>query len=325
MVIVRFIVAALVASVCVDARNVFVFDNAEKATFLQDALSLRGLSVSYIALEKKFPSEGLPPDFICNSCLAVSRKAEMVLNDPKLLDKAAEITKDICHMLPSDLQVQCVETSAMYVDESILFLQEYFREETLCCSTGLCPGNPNSVSYASFSKNKQLFDLGSVNELMSKAWKRVYAEKKGGTSKAWEQSWLVAEKPLLHTTLHSFTNMLSDDQSCTTCRNAMNEILDDLKNPETKLKVIKVLLKACESLENHVTQCKKLVFEYGPLILTNLEKYLSNNDLCLTIHVCNDVASRTDEIGDDSVQPLRLPDTNTLERIPAMTAMSEDF
>ncbi|KAL8154428.1 hypothetical protein V2J09_012188 [Rumex salicifolius] len=29
-----------------------------------------------------------------------------------------------------------------------------------------------------------------------------------------------------------------------------------------------------------------MVFEYGPLILVNAEKYLENTDVCATLHAC---------------------------------------
>lgn len=33
-------------------------------------------------------------------------------------------------------------------------------------------------------------------------------------------------------------------------------------------------------------QCKKLVLEYGPLILANAEKFLEATDICTSIHAC---------------------------------------
>ena len=35
-----------------------------------------------------------------------------------------------------------------------------------------------------------------------------------------------------------------------------------------------------------IEQCKKLVFEYGPLILANSEKILEQTDICKAIHAC---------------------------------------
>lgn len=33
-------------------------------------------------------------------------------------------------------------------------------------------------------------------------------------------------------------------------------------------------------------QCKRLVFQYGPIILANAEKFLESTDICAAAHVC---------------------------------------
>lgn len=76
------------------------------------------------------------------------------------------------------------------------------------------------------------------------------------------------------------------DESCTLCQQVLTEILGKLKDPETQLQVIEILLKACNRAENFAQQCKKLVFEYGPVILINAEKFLEKKDLCAALHLC---------------------------------------
>lgn len=39
-------------------------------------------------------------------------------------------------------------------------------------------------------------------------------------------------------------------------------------------------------------QCKRLVFEYGPMILINAEKFLETTDICTALHACK--ANTTD-------------------------------
>ncbi|XP_038988918.1 proactivator polypeptide-like 1 isoform X2 [Phoenix dactylifera] len=56
------------------------------------------------------------------------------------------------------------------------------------------------------------------------------------------------------------------DDACTICHHAVVEILTKLKDPDM--------------------QCKRLVFEYGPLIMVNLEKFLETTDVCALIHAC---------------------------------------
>ncbi|KAF8397139.1 hypothetical protein HHK36_016046 [Tetracentron sinense] len=74
--------------------------------------------------------------------------------------------------------------------------------------------------------------------------------------------------------------------SCGLCHHAVAEVLVKLKDPEIQLEILELLLKGCDTVENYVKQCKKLVFEYGPLIMANAEQFLENTDLCTTFHAC---------------------------------------
>ncbi|KAK1312188.1 hypothetical protein QJS10_CPA07g01262 [Acorus calamus] len=74
--------------------------------------------------------------------------------------------------------------------------------------------------------------------------------------------------------------------SCEMCHHAMSEVLLKLKDPDTQLEIIEILLKACNQAQKYKTKCKKLVFEYGPLIMANAEQILEARDLCVTLRVC---------------------------------------
>ncbi|KAG6481273.1 hypothetical protein ZIOFF_057869 [Zingiber officinale] len=76
------------------------------------------------------------------------------------------------------------------------------------------------------------------------------------------------------------------DNACTLCQDILGEVLSKLQDPDTELEVIEILLKGCNKMENFVQKCKKLVFQYGPLILANAEKLLEKTDLCTSIHAC---------------------------------------
>ncbi|CAL9138525.1 unnamed protein product [Musa acuminata var. zebrina] len=98
------------------------------------------------------------------------------------------------------------------------------------------------------------------------------------------------------------------DDACSLCHNVVVEVLVKLKDPDTelevletllkgcskmenfaqKLEVLETLLKGCSKMENFVQKCKKLVFQYGPLILADAEKFLETNDVCTAIHACKD-------------------------------------
>lgn len=76
------------------------------------------------------------------------------------------------------------------------------------------------------------------------------------------------------------------EDSCGFCKEAVSELTDKLKDPDTQLEIIETLLKVCNSVEKYSKKCKKLVFEYGPVILINAEKFLETKDICTVIHAC---------------------------------------
>ncbi|XP_074578371.1 uncharacterized protein LOC141834878 [Curcuma longa] len=77
-----------------------------------------------------------------------------------------------------------------------------------------------------------------------------------------------------------------NDNACTLCQDILGEVLSKLQDPDTELEVIEILLKGCNKMENFVQKCKKLVFQYGPLLLANAEKLLEKTDICTSIHAC---------------------------------------
>ncbi|KAL0910801.1 hypothetical protein M5K25_018890 [Dendrobium thyrsiflorum] len=84
----------------------------------------------------------------------------------------------------------------------------------------------------------------------------------------------------------SVIRLIKPDDPCTLCHNAINEVLTKLKDPETQLEVIQILIKVCNKAENFAHQCKKLVLEYGPIIMANTQKFLEKTDICTAMHVC---------------------------------------
>lgn len=259
-----FFALFFVLMVDVNARNVFVLQNVGKSTMGGVSFSIQRSNMEPVIRS----SEGLSPEFICVSCLEVSRKMEEVLTDPLIPEKVSVFVNDTCHILPSDLPVKCVEMLEMYANQAVLFLQEYFSEKIFCNSTGLCPVDANILSMSSLGKDSQLsiaFDLFSKSGVSSRFLTTL-------------------QMPFFM--LQRFTDKISDGRSCDACHAAMDDLRDDLENPEMKIKLLRILLKACENVENHVKECKRMVLEYGPLVLSNLEKYLSNNDLCSMVHLC---------------------------------------
>lgn len=74
---------------------------------------------------------------------------------------------------------------------------------------------------------------------------------------------------------------------CDLCHKAVDEALDKLKDPDTELEVIQILLKACNAVGSYTKKCKSMVFEFGPLILVDAQKFIENVDLCTTFHACS--------------------------------------
>ncbi|XP_010451935.1 PREDICTED: prosaposin [Camelina sativa] len=92
--------------------------------------------------------------------------------------------------------------------------------------------------------------------------------------------------------------------NCEACRQTVSGVVSKLKDPETKLKIIRLLLKECKSLNNYQDKCKKMVFEYGPLMLVDLEKFLEKKDVCSILRVCPSPATQGNYIPALEVEPL---------------------
>ncbi|KAK1398121.1 Proactivator polypeptide [Heracleum sosnowskyi] len=75
--------------------------------------------------------------------------------------------------------------------------------------------------------------------------------------------------------------------SCEFCHYTIAEALMKLKDPDTELDIIEVLLKACQAVKGYEKKCKRMVLEYGPMILQNAEHLLESNDICTILRACN--------------------------------------
>lgn len=81
--------------------------------------------------------------------------------------------------------------------------------------------------------------------------------------------------------------------SCELCHNVVSEAITKLKDPDTQLEIVEVLLKACDAVEGYVKKCKRLVFEYVPVILVNAEQFLETKDICTMLHACESATTTT--------------------------------
>ncbi|QCE12006.1 saposin [Vigna unguiculata] len=85
------------------------------------------------------------------------------------------------------------------------------------------------------------------------------------------------------------------EDACGFCEETVSTLLDKLKDSDTKLEIIETLLKLCNSVEKYANKCKRLVFDYGPLVFDNAEKFLENVDFCTVIHACKSSAVASEQ------------------------------
>ncbi|CAN0846781.1 Proactivator polypeptide-like 1 [Linum grandiflorum] len=88
-----------------------------------------------------------------------------------------------------------------------------------------------------------------------------------------------------------------EEDTCGICHQTVDEVMSKLKDPDTQLEIIELLLKVCNKMESRKAQCKKLVFEYGPLILINAEQFLEKTDICTALHACTSTKQTSAAIG----------------------------
>ncbi|XAR55754.1 hypothetical protein NMG60_11035945 [Bertholletia excelsa] len=81
------------------------------------------------------------------------------------------------------------------------------------------------------------------------------------------------------------------DNKCEICEEVIAEVILKLKDPDTQLEIIEYLLKACDAVQSYLKKCKRMVLEYGPLILADAEKFLEKTDICVAIHACDSPSS----------------------------------
>jgi saposin len=109
------------------------------------------------------------------------------------------------------------------------------------------------------------------------------------------QPGLFCQKVDLCQKIAMFSAQIQED-SCELCHHAVSEVLDKLKDPDTQMEIIEILLKACNSVETYMKKCKRIVFEYGPLVLANAEKFLETTDICTTLHACKSKTSVSQDV-----------------------------
>lgn len=72
---------------------------------------------------------------------------------------------------------------------------------------------------------------------------------------------------------------------CDLCHSVIKEALEKLKDPDTELEIVKLLVKVCGSTGRNVKKCKSLVIQHTPTILVNAQKLFETHEL--GTHACS--------------------------------------
>ncbi|CAA6668592.1 unnamed protein product [Spirodela intermedia] len=200
----------------------------------------------------EMPSSNDLSTALCDSCLKISKNSKEFLSASSLSNEVGNLGNIFCHLMPADSEKKCEMIAEMYEHKGTTFLQEFFHDENFCTNKGFCPVNSQGGAMPPPGQT-QIRHIGEhLNSVLSK---------------------LENGLPVDLTTVFNSTASLPN-----------------LK-PTTELKLISAILKACET-EVFVSQCKKMVFAYGPIIVTNLQKVVSL-DLCHMVHICQDPRNQT--------------------------------
>ncbi|KAG8093495.1 hypothetical protein GUJ93_ZPchr0012g21407 [Zizania palustris] len=87
-------------------------------------------------------------------------------------------------------------------------------------------------------------------------------------------------------------SVVKSESTCVFCHHIIDEIVSKMKDPDSEIEIIQLLLKECTKIEGYVQQCKRMVLQYVPFVLVSGEKFLQNNDVCTLIQAC-DAGKRT--------------------------------
>ncbi|MQL87770.1 hypothetical protein Taro_020315 [Colocasia esculenta] len=240
--------------------------------FLDNHLQLDELSKLF---QNGVPSlDGLPKEF-CHPCLEISRKALDVLKEPSLFNDIDYFSSSFCHILPSDLEEKCVKMVDMHKHGAVMFLQDAFTEGNFCYNSGFCPDKTEKSLSSANSKSELLAAMEPFLKLLTQMQKELMTEGASGLMKS--------AKTL---TMKEIPAELRSNGSCAACHSLLDKVRNELQDPDKQMKIINSLLKACE-VEVFVYRCKKLVFAYGPLVISNLQRIVSM-DICHMVHICDE-------------------------------------
>jgi saposin len=246
---------------------------------------------------------------LCDTCLQLSQDALTVLANPdtpkQVIDKADEF---VCHSLQPGLKKKCEKMVAEYVPQAILELETLLGPEKLCYESGVCMPPAikafhdekkkctvcqdlatDALTYLENNKTReeivialhlgcsQLRELSKSCDLLVDLYSaRMMEQLENITPQEFCQMTKMC-KP---------SRMVSAGNDCATCQFAILEIKIKLEDPKTQEKVLEAFMNSCNRVVNHVDECKSLVAQYGPFVLSNIDKILDSQALCCKAGFC---------------------------------------
>ncbi|XP_072952001.1 uncharacterized protein [Typha angustifolia] len=78
-----------------------------------------------------------------------------------------------------------------------------------------------------------------------------------------------------------------EERACLDCREAVKDIISEVRTPKIRMKILKIILPYCEELDDYEDQCKKRVRRFIAPLLSNLDK-LKATDICRLAGLCDE-------------------------------------
>ncbi|XP_072952160.1 uncharacterized protein [Typha angustifolia] len=78
-----------------------------------------------------------------------------------------------------------------------------------------------------------------------------------------------------------------EERACLDCREAVKDIISEVRTPKMRMKILKIILPYCEEIDDNEDQCKRKVHRFIAPLLSNLDK-LKANDICRLAGLCDE-------------------------------------
>lgn len=261
------------------------------------------------------PESGKKPDYTCEVCMELAAEAQAVLTDPDF-EKATTkyVEAHACdHVIQPSLRKKCQGVVEQYMPELFVALRNYAEPESLCVSSGFCPKasqgfvvlkrlDPkvcticldlatDALQFLEANKTttdiitalhfacSKLQDLQKQCDLLVDVYApELIRRMKSTTPEQFCQQTKLCSKVALRD--------LKDAKDCQICQFIILELKLKLRDPATQDKLLDVLLKSCSRVPNHVEECRTLVQQYVPFILSNLDTVLDGDAICAKMGAC---------------------------------------